>query len=75
MLGHRRALPLRSHSVNAIAIASRMHAANISAATTSRGVGFLRALLQVAPQPNGPFKRIVPWPNIGRDPPRFIARV
>jgi hypothetical protein len=58
------ALPSRSHSVNAIAIASRMHAANISAATTSRGVGFLRALLQVAPQPKAPFKRIVPWPSI-----------
>jgi hypothetical protein len=41
-----------------------MHAANISAATTSRGVGFLRALLQVAPQPKAPFKRIVPWPSI-----------
>jgi serine/threonine-protein kinase len=48
------ALPSRSHSVNAIAIASRMHAANISAATTSRGEVFLRALLQVAPQPNAP---------------------
>jgi hypothetical protein len=61
--------------MNAIAIASKMQAANIGVATTS-GRRIFADLVQLAPHPDAPLNRIVPWQffNIGRDPPRFIAR-